>query len=187
MIKLIVGLGNPGQQYQHTRHNAGAWYVRALADAYATSLKSESKLFASIGDIHCDGHKCILAIPNTFMNLSGKAVQALMSYYKIEAQEMLIAHDEIDLDTGIIRFKQAGGHGGHNGLRDIMQLTGSKNFWRLRIGVGHPGCKDKVSSYVLNRADSDSEISIMRGIDQVLSYTDKIVQSDFDYVMNHTH
>ena len=186
MIKLIVGLGNPGQQYEHTRHNVGVWYINALSAANSLTLKSESKLHARIAPLFAEQHKCLLAVPTTFMNLSGQTVQALMAYYKIKPNEILVAHDELDLDVGVIKFKLAGGHGGHNGLRDIIQKIG-KDFWRLRIGIGHPGHKDKVTSYVLGRVDQASESLIQDAITQTMTYTNRIMQSDFAWIMNQIH
>ena len=191
MIKLIVGLGNPGQQYAKTRHNAGAWYVHALAAKFQTSLNHNKKLFADMADICCvtaaGQSKCYIAIPDVFMNESGKTVQALVSYYNIKPEELLIAHDELDLDPGVCRFKLGGGHGGHNGLRDIISKLGTKDFWRLRIGIGHPGHKDRVSPYVLGRADQDNQITIERSIENLMSHTDDVVAAEFAGLMNRLH
>jgi PTH1 family peptidyl-tRNA hydrolase len=191
MIKLIVGLGNPGQQYAKTRHNAGAWYIHALAVKFNSSLNHNKKLFADLADICCINQagqsKCYIAIPDTFMNASGKAVQALMSYYGVAPEELLIVHDELDLDPGVNKFKLGGGHGGHNGLRDIINIIGSRDFWRLRIGIGHPGHKDRVTSYVLGRADVDAQIIIDRGIENLLLYTADIVAAEFAALMTKLH
>lgn len=149
-IQLIVGLGNPGAEYEATRHNAGAWFVLQIAALTKVTLRYETKYHGLHATTSIAGHDCHLLIPTTFMNRSGQSVKALSSYYKIPAAAMLIAHDEIDLPTGIIRLKFDGGHGGHNGLRDIMQHLDSKQFYRLRIGVGHPGHSKEVEDYVLN-------------------------------------
>lgn len=148
-ILLIVGLANPGAEYEHTRHNAGAWFVSALAADANISLRHNAKFHGLHGTAKVKGHECHLLIPSTYMNLSGQAVQAIASYYKIPTQAILIAHDEIDLPPGVVRLKMDGGHGGHNGLRDIISRLSSKEFYRLRIGVGHPGNSKDVSDYVL--------------------------------------
>jgi PTH1 family peptidyl-tRNA hydrolase len=149
-ILLIVGLGNPGAEYQHTRHNAGAWFVQKLADEANTTLRSNAKFHGRHCSITLHGHECHLLIPTTFMNLSGQAIQALTSYYKISPENILVAHDELDLPIGEVRLKLSGGHGGHNGLRDTIRHLNTNNFYRLRIGIGHPGNSNLVHDYVLN-------------------------------------
>ena len=149
-IQLIVGLGNPGAEYEKTRHNAGAWFVSTLADDAKISLRQNAKLQGRHGIAKIAGQDCHLFIPSTFMNLSGQAVAAIAGYYKIPADAILVAHDEIDLPPAIIRLKLDGGHGGHNGLRDIINHLHTKAFYRLRIGVGHPGNSNFVVDYVLN-------------------------------------
>ncbi|MEO0436982.1 MAG: aminoacyl-tRNA hydrolase [Pseudomonadota bacterium] len=154
-IKLIVGLGNPGAQYEGSRHNAGEDFVRELARQCSSSFKAEAKFFGETAEALLVGQKLRLLIPHTFMNLSGKAVAALANFYKIEPPEMLIAHDELDIPPGSSRFKFDGGHGGHNGLRDIVPSLGNrKDFYRLRIGIGHPGSAKLVSNYVLSKASA---------------------------------
>jgi PTH1 family peptidyl-tRNA hydrolase len=148
-IQLIVGLGNPGPEYEKTRHNAGAWFVANIAKQTHVTLKNESKFSGLHALTKLAGNDCHLFIPTTFMNCSGQAVKAIASFYKILPENILIAHDEIDLPVGIVRLKLAGGHGGHNGLRDIIQKLGAPNFYRLRIGVGHPGNSKDVVDYVL--------------------------------------
>lgn len=149
-ISLIVGLGNPGAEYEQTRHNAGDWFVQELAETACATLRPNNKLQG----LHCSttlfGHECHLLIPTTYMNHSGQSVQAVASYYKIPPQAILVAHDEIDLPAGEIRLKFDGGHGGHNGLRDIIRHLNTNQFHRLRIGVGHPGNRNEVVNYVLN-------------------------------------
>lgn len=142
VIKLIVGLANPGDRYALTRHNAGEWFVNLSLSS--TIWKTETSLHARVAK-----QEALFAIPTTYMNLSGQAVQALSHYYKIKPEEILVAHDEIDLPAGTIRLKQEGGHGGHNGLRDIIKHLGTQNFWRLRIGVGRPAQSNQVEHYVL--------------------------------------
>ena len=150
-IKLIVGLGNPGQEYQDTRHNAGFWFLDELAWQYKTTFKNEKKFFGEVARISLPNQDLWLLKPETFMNLSGKAVAALAQFYKIQVDEILVVHDELDIDCGRIRFKQGGGNGGHNGLKDIQAKLGSANFYRLRLGIGHPGDKNLVTSFVLNK------------------------------------
>ncbi|MDD7805358.1 MAG: aminoacyl-tRNA hydrolase [Endozoicomonas sp. (ex Botrylloides leachii)] len=151
-IQLIVGLGNPGAQYEETRHNAGFWFVEQLARAYGGKLQAEKKFFGLTARINIDRHNVRLLKPSTFMNRSGQAVGAMSTFYKIPPESILIVHDELDLPPGIGRLKQGGGHGGHNGLRDIIAALGNcKNFQRLRIGIGHPGNSKEVVNYVLKK------------------------------------
>ena len=141
-LSLIVGLGNPGREYAQTRHNAGFWFVERLADQYGISLKNDPKFFGISGRGKIEGQDVRLLLPTTFMNLSGKSVVPFAKFYNIQPEAILIAHDELDMNPGVIRLKSGGGHGGHNGLRDIVPHIGS-NFHRLRIGIGHPGSKDR--------------------------------------------
>jgi PTH1 family peptidyl-tRNA hydrolase len=149
-IRLIVGLGNPGREYETTRHNAGFWWVDELARLQNLSFRSEAKFhgLAARGQLH--GHEVWLLKPQTFMNVSGRAVGALAQFYKIPPAEILVVHDELDLPPGVARLKIGGGHGGHNGLKDIIAHLGTKDFWRLRLGIGHPGERAEVVNYVLN-------------------------------------
>lgn len=159
-IKLIVGLGNPGDKYADTRHNAGEWLIERLSRRFNVSLNPESKFFGKTARTLVNGKEVRLLVPTTFMNLSGKAVGALASFYRIKPEEILVIHDELDLPPGTAKLKQGGGHGGHNGLKDIVaQLGNNNNFYRLRIGIGHPGHRDLVAGYVLNKpspADRDA-------------------------------
>ena len=159
-IKLIVGLGNPGEKYADTRHNAGEWLIERLARRFNVSLNPESKFFGKTARTLVNGKEVRLLVPTTFMNLSGKAVGALANFYRIKPEEILVIHDELDLPPGTVKLKQGGGHGGHNGLKDIVaQLGNNNNFYRLRIGIGHPGHRDLVAGYVLNKpslADRDA-------------------------------
>lgn len=151
-IKLIVGLGNPGDKYTDTRHNTGEWLIERLARRFNVSLNPESKFFGKTARTLVNGKEVRLLVPTTFMNLSGKAVGALASFYRIKPEEILVIHDELDLPPGTAKLKQGGGHGGHNGLKDIVaQLGNNNNFYRLRIGIGHPGHRDLVAGYVLNK------------------------------------
>ncbi len=149
-IKLIVGLGNPGREYESTRHNAGFWWVDEFAHAHKFTFKAESKFhgLTARGQVH--GHEVLLLKPQTFMNASGRALAALAQFYKIEPQHMLVVHDELDLPPGSAKLKLGGGHGGHNGLKDIIAHLGTRDFWRLRIGIGHPGERADVMGYVLH-------------------------------------
>ncbi len=168
-LKLIVGLGNPGQDYTETRHNAGFWFVEEYAANCSSSFSPDKKFFGEIARVSSGGTDCRLLKPDTFMNHSGRSVKALMEYFNILPTEILVAHDEIDLDAGTVRLKRGGGHGGHNGLRDIISQLGSKDFLRLRIGVGHPGNKDDVIDYVLHRPGRDDrnkiDDAIKRGLE----------------------
>ena len=151
-IKLIVGLGNPGEKYADTRHNAGEWLIERLARRFNVSLNPESKFFGKTARTLVNGKEVRLLVPTTFMNLSGKAVGALASFYRIKPEEILVIHDELDLPAGIAKLKQGGGHGGHNGLKDIVaQLGNNTNFYRSRFGIGHPGHRDFVAGCVLNK------------------------------------
>lgn len=149
-IRLIAGLGNPGREYENTRHNVGFWWVDELARAQKLNFKSEAKFhgLSARGNVH--GHEIMLLLPQTFMNHSGRSVGALAQFYKIAPSEILVVHDELDLPPGVARLKTGGGHGGHNGLKDIIAHLGTRDFWRLRIGIGHPGDRAAVSGYVLN-------------------------------------
>ena len=168
-IKLVVGLGNPGAQYDDTRHNAGFWYVEQLARAYGTSLQPEKKFFGLAARITIDGQDVRLLNPTTFMNRSGQAVGAISAFFKIPPQSILVVHDELDLPAGIGRLKQGGGHGGHNGLRDIIASLGNnKDFLRLRLGIGHPGDSKEVVNYVLNKPSVADRQKIDSVIDEAV-------------------
>ena len=166
-IKLIVGLANPGAKYEGTRHNAGEWLVNELARMYNTSLKEEAKYFGKVAKINTAQGEVRLLVPTTFMNLSGKAVGALANFYRIKPEEILVAHDELDLPPGVAKIKQGGGHGGHNGLKDIIaNLGNNNNFYRVRIGIGHPGHKDVVASYVLGKPAPQDQEKIDAAVDE---------------------
>jgi PTH1 family peptidyl-tRNA hydrolase len=158
-VKLVVGLGNPGAEYARTRHNAGFWYVDELARSAGGNWRRESRFQCELARASVAGQELWLLKPQTFMNKSGAAVQAVASFYRIAPGEILVAHDEIDLPPGVVRLKEGGGHGGHNGVRDVIAQLGA-DFWRLRIGVGHPGSKDRVIDAVLDRATADEQALI---------------------------
>lgn len=166
-IKLIVGLANPGAKYEGTRHNAGEWFVNELARMYNTSLKEEAKYFGKVAKINTAQGEVRLLVPTTFMNLSGKAVGALANFYRIKPEEILVAHDELDLPPGVAKIKQGGGHGGHNGLKDIIASLGNNNnFYRVRIGIGHPGHRDLVAGYVLGKPAPQDQEKIDAAVDE---------------------
>lgn len=172
-IKLIVGLANPGAEYAATRHNAGAWYVDFLAERLRTPLREEPKFFGYTSRINLEGEDVRLLVPTTFMNLSGKAVAAMASFYRINPDEILVAHDELDLPPGVAKFKLGGGHGGHNGLKDIISKLGNNpNFHRLRIGIGHPGDKNKVVGFVLGKPPVTEQKLIDEAIDEAARCTE---------------
>ena len=185
-IQLIVGLGNPGREYEDTRHNAGAWLVAALARSANCALNADSKFHGLTGRCSFAGQDIRLLIPTTFMNRSGQAVAAIANFYKISPAEILIAHDELDLPPGNARFKQ-GGSGGGNGVRDVIEKIGSPNFHRLRIGIGHPGSADKVVGYVLNKPRGDERISIDAAIDAALKALPLAVTGQWPKAMNQLH
>ncbi|MFQ3175515.1 MAG: PTH1 family peptidyl-tRNA hydrolase [Psychromonas sp.] len=187
-IKLLVGLANPGPEYVQTRHNAGQWYVSQLASQENIQLKPEAKFYGLTGRIQFAGNDLRLLVPTTFMNLSGKAVAAMANFYRIKPEEILIAHDELDLLPGIAKFKLGGGHGGHNGLKDIIEKLGNdKNFYRLRIGIGHPGDKNRVSGYVLGKAPSSEQNLIDQSIDEAARCTHILGQDGLEKAMNRLH
>ena len=186
-LRLIVGLGNPGAEHARTRHNAGFWFIDALAEKSGARFGLESKLYGESAKAVIAGQPVWLLKPATFMNLSGKSVTAALRYWKIEPEECLIAHDELDLDPGTARLKFDGGHGGQNGLRDTMQLLGHGRFHRLRVGIGHPGHKDKVTPWVLGRPGKDHEILIRQAIDDAIDVLPLAVAGDFNEAMKRLH
>lgn len=187
-IKLVVGLGNPGTEYRGTRHNAGADFVEALARKCGATLQDEAKFFGLTGRITLDGHDLRLLVPTTFMNRSGKSVAAVASFYKIAPEEMLIAHDELDIPAGAARFKQGGGHGGHNGLRDIVPALGNnRDFYRLRVGIGHPGHASKVTGYVLGKPGPEDRIRIDASIDEAIAALPLLLAGDDTKAMTRLH
>ncbi|MEO6137148.1 MAG: aminoacyl-tRNA hydrolase [Luteimonas sp.] len=186
-LRLIVGLGNPGPEHARTRHNAGFRFADALAEKAGVPFGLDSKLFGEIAKIDIAGHALWLLKPSTFMNLSGKSVTAALRYWKIEPQETLLAHDDLDLAPGVARLKFDGGHGGQNGIRDTMQLLGHGQFHRLRIGIGHPGHRDKVTPWVLGRASAGDDVEIARAIDAAIAVLPLAVAGDFNEAMKRLH
>jgi len=187
-IKLIVGLANPGDKYEQTRHNAGAWYVNELARVCGVSLVPDSKYYGLTARATLYGKDVRLLIPTTFMNLSGKSVGALANFFRIEPEEILVAHDELDMPPGVAKFKLGGGHGGHNGLKDVIaKLANDKGFYRLRIGIGHPGDKSLVSNYVLGKAPQAEQRLIEEVIDEAVRATEVLFKEDMSKAMHRLH
>ena len=187
-VELIVGLGNPGPNYERTRHNAGADLVLELAKSLHVELKHESKFFGDTARVTLDGNDVRLLIPSTFMNLSGKSVNALAKFYQIAPEAILVVHDELDKPPGEARFKKGGGHGGHNGLRDIIKCLGNnKEFARLRIGIGHPGNAKQVADYVLKKASPDDQQLIINSIDDALRALPLAVAGQWEKAMLKLH
>ncbi|MFB9134974.1 aminoacyl-tRNA hydrolase [Vibrio sp. AK197] len=187
-IKLLVGLANPGPEYKNTRHNAGAWVVEELARVHNVVLKNEPKFYGLTGRLMVNGQDLRLLIPTTFMNLSGKAVSALAKFYQITPEEIMVAHDELDLPPGVAKFKKGGGHGGHNGLRDIISKQGNnKDFYRLRIGIGHPGHKDKVAGYVLGKAPASEQQCLDAVVDESVRCLDILLKDGLSKAQNRLH
>lgn len=186
-LQLIVGLGNPGEQYARTRHNAGAWLVEELARSLSASLNFETKFHGFCGKIKTVDGYCHLLIPTTYMNKSGLAVKALSQFYKIAPQEILVAHDELDLPVGDARLKFAGGHGGHNGLRDMIAHLNTADFYRLRFGIGHPGNKNLVTDYVLHQPSQAERSAIDQAIETSIKVLPLILAGDFAKAMNQLH
>ncbi len=177
-IKLIVGLGNPGQKYDNTRHNAGFWAVDAIAEALGARWTEERKFKGSVARVMVGGVDLRLLRPDTFMNRSGQSVGPLAQFFKIAPEEILVIHDDLDLPPGRMRLKCGGGHGGHNGLKDIQATMGSPDFWRLRIGVGHPGHRDAVVGYVLTSAPPDERRLIDDVVIEVRHLAPDLVHAD---------
>lgn len=186
-FQLIVGLGNPGPQYAKTRHNAGQWFVEGLAKYYRSSLVFENKFHGEHAVIQIDGQKLHLLIPQTFMNLSGRAVRAIAQFYKISPEEIVIVHDEIDLPPGSVKIKKGGGHGGHNGLRNIIQELGDEKFFRLRIGVGHPGEKSAVVNYVLHPPAVAELALIDNAVQKAFAIFPLLVRGEVEKAMHQLH
>ncbi|MEM7252340.1 MAG: aminoacyl-tRNA hydrolase [Pseudomonadota bacterium] len=186
-IALVVGLGNPGAEYTDTRHNVGFWFVDELARRGGGIFRNQSKFAGEVTDATIAGHRIRLLKPTTFMNRSGQSVVATAHFYRIDVAQLLIAHDEIDLPLGDIRLKRGGGHGGHNGIRDIISKTGSPNFLRLRLGVGHPGTKERVTGHVLGRATQSDREQIEAAFERVFERMDDLLGGDVDRVMNSLH
>ena len=184
--KLIIGLGNPGVEYTKTRHNAGFWLLDALANQLQISLRSESKFSGMCGKGLIGMTSILFLKPMTFMNRSGQSALAIAQFYKIDPSQILVIHDELDIEPGQIRLKQGGGHGGHNGLRDLSRVFGT-NYARIRLGIGHPGHKSEVTNYVLTEASIEQRSQIDGAIHEILLHFNKIVLGQWDQAMNALH
>ncbi len=186
-IKLIVGLGNPGNEYAKTRHNAGFWWIDELCANERIALKPEKKFHGDAARLSQGSHELWLLQPMTFMNASGRAVQALATFYKILPREILVVHDELDLPPGTVKMKHGGGHGGHNGLKDMAAHLGTPDFWRLRIGIGHPGDRDAVIGYVLQSPRAEDRVAIEESITRSLQIFPQIARGDLQAAMLKLH
>lgn len=180
MIKLFVGLGNPGSEYEATRHNAGFWWIDALASELKVSLQPDRNFHGLVARANLHGHTVWLLKPQTFMNVSGKSVAALARFYKIKPEEILVAHDELDIVPGQVKLKFAGSHAGHNGLRDIHAQLGSGDYWRLRLGVGHPGIKSEVIHWVLKKPSPDHRLAIEDTVLRTLKALPSLLAGEMD-------
>ena len=186
VLRAVVGLGNPGDKHVQDRHNAGFWFADALAERQGVAFKADKKLLGDIAKLTLNGQDLYLLKPSTFMNRSGQAVQALMSYFKLKPAEILVVHDELDLPPGTARLKLGGGHGGNNGLRDTITHIGA-DFRRLRIGIGHPGHKDRVLGHVLGKPNKDQEAAMLGAIESGLHTLDIIMQDGWDKATQFLH
>ena len=186
-IRLIVGLGNPGREYENTRHNAGFWWLDEFARTQNLGFRSEAKFHgqAARGQLH--GHEVFLLKPQTFMNVSGRAVGALAQFYKIAPAEILVVHDELDLPPGSAKLKLGGGHGGHNGLKDIIAHLGTRDFWRLRLGIGHPGERSEVVNFVLNDPRREERAQIDEAMQRALDVAHLVVEGKTEAAMLKLH
>lgn len=186
-IRLIVGLGNPTPKYENTRHNAGFWFLDKVAEQFSISFSADQRFHGFVAKTMFELERVFLLKPQTYMNNSGRSVSALSRYYKIDPENILIVHDEIDFECGLARLKKDGGHGGHNGLRDIISQLQSRDFYRLRIGVGHPGYRDQVVNHVLTLPSKQEIQGIHDAIGNAADYVPKLLKGEFQWVMNHLH
>jgi PTH1 family peptidyl-tRNA hydrolase len=187
MIKLLVGLGNPGPEYEATRHNAGFWWIDGAARQLGARLSADRASFGLVGRVNRPAGPVWLLQPQTYMNLSGKSVAALARFFKIAPQEILVVHDELDLLPGQMKLKAGGGHAGHNGLRDIHAQLGSADYWRLRLGIGHPGDKAEVAGYVLRKPPASEREAIERSIEESLKHLDLMLDGAMQQAMMKLH
>jgi PTH1 family peptidyl-tRNA hydrolase len=186
-VRLIIGLGNPGEEYTRTRHNAGVWFIEKIAAHYHLQLRNEKKFLGQYGNFLHHGERIHLLVPATFMNHSGQAVRAVTDFYQIASVNMLVAHDELDITTGDIRLKYAGGHGGHNGLKDIISHLHTPDFYRLRVGIAHPGDRHKVTPYVLSAPSHEERNHINDGLDKALDILDSLLKGEAEKAMQKLH
>ena len=185
-LTMVVGLGNPEDRYARTLHNAGFWFADELARRFSGEFRYEKRFNAEVCKVSITGREVWLAKPQSYMNLSGKPVRAMLDFYRLDTGTTLVVHDEIDLPPGTVRFKSDGGHGGHNGLKDVIRHCG-RDFMRLRVGVGHPGHKDAVTSYVLKKASSDVEAGMLRNIDEAADVMPMLVEDGLEAAMKDLH
>lgn len=186
-IQLIAGLGNPGGEYEKTRHNVGFWFIDQLVSQHNLTLKNETKFLGDVAKLNTSAGNIWLIKPMTFMNRSGQSIAKLAQFYKIKPEQILVVHDELDLSPGVVKLKKGGGHGGHNGLRDSIAQLGSKDFYRLRLGIGHPGSKEQVVGFVLGKTPQSEKNLIESAIDKSMASIDLILQGDMQKAMNQLH
>ncbi len=185
-LKAVVGLGNPGDKYSKTRHNAGFWLIQQLSERHHGGFRAQSRLHGLHGQIRVSGHDLHLLMPTTFMNASGRAVRALLDFYKLEPEEILVAHDELDLPSGTVRLKRGGGPGGHNGLKDVIRCIGP-DFPRLRLGVGHPGARDQVLGHVLSPPGKAEAQALEQAVDDGCRAIEACLSGGWDGAVNQLH
>jgi PTH1 family peptidyl-tRNA hydrolase len=186
-IALIAGLGNPGPGYKGTRHNAGFWFIDELSQHYSLDFKLESRFHGEVANPQIKGLPIRVLRPATFMNESGQSVASLMRYFAIEPSSLLVVHDDLDLEPGVARLKDGGGHGGHNGLRDLISHIDSNDFVRLRLGIGHPGHPDDVTDYVLHAPPANERSAIFDAVSRAVALIEPIINGDHAVVMNELH
>jgi peptidyl-tRNA hydrolase, PTH1 family len=184
---MIAGLGNPGPKYAETRHNAGFWFLDRVAARYEGVFRAQARFSAEMARVAVDGQECILVRPTTYMNECGLTIRAVLEYFRIPESRLLVAYDELDLPPGTVRLKLGGGHGGHNGLRDIFRHVPDREFLRLRIGIGHPGSKDRVTDYVLGRASAEDEHLIRAAINRAIEVLPDVVAGVLSGAMKKLH
>jgi PTH1 family peptidyl-tRNA hydrolase len=184
---VIAGLGNPGAKYSETRHNAGFWFLDELAQRNSITLREQSRFKSDTARVELFGQECLLLKPKTFMNHSGQAIQAVMDYFEVQSSQLLVAYDELDLPVGTIRLKVGGGHGGHNGLRDIFQHWTDQEFLRVRIGIGHPGVRDEVTDYVLGRPTANEEKQVRKAISAAITVLPEVLGGQLARAMKLLH
>jgi len=186
-IALIAGLGNPGPGYKGTRHNAGFWFIDELSQHYSLDFKLESRFQGEVANAQIKGLPIRVLRPVTFMNESGQSVASLMRYFAIEPSSLLVVHDDLDLESGVARLKEGGGHGGHNGLRDLIRHLDSNDFVRLRLGIGHPGHPDDVTDYVLHAPPANERSAILDAVSRAVALIEPMINGDHAVVMNELH
>ncbi|MDF1678762.1 MAG: aminoacyl-tRNA hydrolase [Legionellaceae bacterium] len=182
-IKLVVGLQNPGASYERTRHNAGGWFARALVEQLGATLRLHKSFHGEVASVELNGRQFHVLLPNTWMNQSGRSVRALCQFYRILPEEVLVAHDELDLPVGTVKLKTGGGHGGHNGLRDLIAHAGGAEFHRLRLGIAHPGHRDLVTDYVLGKPSPDDKKAIDEAISRAMDIMPEVISGAFPKAM----